>query len=124
MKFPNNEWPISKGKMSSSWSQHSKNVTARRLDPITTATDNTLSSSDNSFHNNNNTQLLHPDHLEVEEGSTSNSGLHADNTKRRVIKHEQLNRRPLHTYTATGATGVSVNGTGIKSTSSYPPSQH
>ena len=113
MKFPNNPWP-GKGKgdihKSSPW-LHSKNIPPIRHDPATTTTDASFSSSDNSFHSNS-------DESHDAEDTVSN-GL---STKRPAAMN-QLTRRPLHTYTPTGARGVSVNGTGIKATS-YPSSQY
>ena len=115
MRFPNNPWP-GKGSgthKTSPW-LHSKNIPATRQDPVTMATDTSLSSSDNSFHSNSDEPPLYHD----TEDTVSN-GL--SSKRAAVTKHDQFSRQ--HTYTPAGAGNVSVNGTGIKATS-YPPSQY
>ena len=114
MKFPNNPWPGGKGKGS--------HKLPRRLDPVTMATDTSMSSSANSFHGNSNVPLYyHDDNLEVEH-STNSHRMTGHVTKRPVITHKQVTRRPVPTYTPAGAGSVSVNGAGYQATS-YPPSQ-
>ena len=117
MKFPNSQWPttVNKGKGNYNTSQP-KNFPPRRLDPVTMPTNTSLLISDNSFHRNSDES---PVNLEVED--TSSNGLSAIVTKRPVLKHNQLTRRPLYTYTPAGAGSVSVNGTGIKASQPYPP---
>ena len=109
MKFPNNPWP-GKGKGS--------HKLPRRLEPVAMTTDMSMSSGNKSFHSNGEVASYHHD----VEHSTSSYGMTSHVTKRPVVTHEQLVRRPVHTYSPAGAGSVSVNAAGIQPTS-YPPSQ-
>jgi len=127
MRFPNHPWPISKGKSTqktTQWSQ-SKNVltkTSKRHSPVAVPTDTLMSSSDSSYHSNNDVPQFHH---QSEDTVANSNGLNTNATRSHVVKHDQLTRRPLHTYTPAGAGSVSVNGVaGIKVTYSHPSSQH